>query len=115
MRSIPSSVSFCTTHSGRSPLTGANATVNAGTAAASDCTAPSPPTPGAPETGVTSGPPCQVTRAQRPRPSVAMTSSPNRSRSTRPRWWTSSSLRSGSAGSSTKTCAAAAARTVMAA
>ena len=30
MRSTPSSVSFCTTHSGRSPLTGAKATVMSG-------------------------------------------------------------------------------------
>ena len=45
MRSMPSSVSFWTTHSGRSPLTGAKATVRGGSARASDCTLPSPPTP----------------------------------------------------------------------
>ena len=45
MRSMPSSVSFWTTHSGRSPLTGAKATVSAGSARASNCTAPSPPMP----------------------------------------------------------------------
>ncbi len=42
---MPSSVSFWTTHSGRSPLTGAKATVSAGSVRASSCTAPSPPTP----------------------------------------------------------------------
>ncbi len=65
--------------------------------------------------GASSAPPCQAVRAQRPRPSAAMTSSPGRKRSTRPRWCTSSSARTAGAGSSTKTCAVAAARTVMAA
>ena len=46
MRSMPNSVSFCTTHSGRSPLTGAKATVRAGSALASNCTDPSPPDAG---------------------------------------------------------------------
>ena len=46
MRSMPNSVSFWTTHSGRSPLVGANATVSAGAGAGSNCTLPSPPSAG---------------------------------------------------------------------
>ena len=38
--STPSSVSFCTTHSGRSPLTGAKTTVIAGSARATKVTSP---------------------------------------------------------------------------
>ena len=71
--------------------------------------------PASAPSGSSWSPPPHVFRVQRPRPSAAITSSPSRRRSTRPRWCTSSSERTGRPGSSTKTCAAAAARTVMAA
>ena len=108
MRSMPSSVSFWTTHSGRSPLTGAKATVRAGSARASNWTAVVVPTSGS---RVRS--PCHLVRAQWPWPSAAMTSSPARNRSTRAKWWASASEGTGCAGSSTNTWAAAAARTEM--
>ena len=76
MRSMPNSVSFWTTHSGRSPLTGAKATVSAGSARASDCTAPSPPTPAGGRSRPSSAHAAPAARAQRPRPSPTMTSSP---------------------------------------
>ena len=92
-RSMPNSVSFWTTHSGRSPFVGANATVSAGEGAASNCTLPSPPGPTPSPSAASAGapaappppPPVQRVRAQCPAPSLTMTSSPARRRSTRPR------------------------------
>src|SRR5690606_17237894 len=98
IRSTPSSVSFWTVNSGRSPLTRANATVRAGTGRGSATTSP---------TGSTSGPAVSRAGRQRPHPSPTVTALPAGRRSTRARWWWSPSDRRGAARSGTKACARA--------
>ncbi len=116
MRSMPSSVSFWTTHSGRSPLIGAKATVRAGVAAGSDCTVPSPPMPEAPVDGRQLG----VALPGDPGPVAAPVGGDDLlagSQAEHPAQVVGVLVgqRPARAGSSTKTCAAAAARTAMAA
>ena len=72
MRSMPSSVSFCTVSSGRSPLTRANATVIGGAGRGSATTSPA---------ASRSGPAPSRAARQRPAPSPTVTGSPGRSRS----------------------------------
>ena len=98
IRSTPSSVSFCTAHSGRSPFTGENATVTRGVGAGSTTTSPSTSN---------EAPPTHRHATHRPAPSDAVTASPTRSRSTRSRWWRSPVSNSGADRSGTKTCATA--------
>ena len=85
MRSTPTSVSFWVTHSGRSPLAGAKATVISGAGRGWKTTGPStvrargrirPPRPPGPDPAPTRH------GAHDPAPSPAMTSSPDRSRRT---------------------------------
>ena len=93
MRSTPSSVSFWTTHSGRSPLIGTNATVTGGSGAGSWRTGP--------VHLEGSRPRCPTTLRHRSpaghQPPVRgrHTGSPGRRRSTSIRWWASPASRTG--------------------
>jgi hypothetical protein len=98
IRSTPSSVSFCTTNSGRSPFTSANATVIGGSGRGSPTIGP---------VISSTGPPVSRQARQRPAPSPAVTSFPGASRSTRPRWCSSPSSREGTSRSATNAWARA--------
>ena len=93
MRSTPSSVSFCTTSSGRAPLTRANPTVSAGAAHAAGPT-PARSAPSAAPNRARRHRPRRRTPSPRPRPAAA---------ATRSRWWRSAGSSSGRSRSSTNT------------
>ena len=97
MRSTPSSVSFCTTSSGRSPLASGEGDAIGGAGAGSLLDG----AVGRRAAG-RSAPP-----ASGPAPSDTVTTSPGRRRSTRSRWWRSARRSTGASRSATKTCAAA--------
>ena len=94
--STPTSVSFWTAHSGRSPLTMDKAMVSVGVAAA---------TREISSIGCSVGEPAHEQSRTPPLPSDAVTGSPAWSRRTRERWWKSPELRTGGSRSSTNTCA----------